>query len=95
MPYQRDSFPEDVFCLHKYEPSGIYQSDQDQKCLRISEKTDDSIGVIAAKCGFTTNSTFNRNFRHLLGVTPMEWRKRPENYEQELLKFEIHSEKGW
>lgn len=59
------------------------------------KRTDDSIGAIASKCGFTTNSTFNRNFRHLLGVTPMEWRKRPENYEQELLKFEIHSEKGW
>lgn len=55
------------------------------------KKTDDSIGVIAAKCGFTTNSTFNRNFRHLLGVTPMEWRKRPENYEQELLKGSLHS----
>lgn len=59
------------------------------------KKTDDSIAAIASKCGFSTNSTFNRNFRHLLGVTPMEWRKRPENYEQELLKFEIHSEKGW
>lgn len=59
------------------------------------KKTDESIGVIASKCGFTTNSTFNRNFMHLLGVTPKEWRKRPENYEQELLKFEIHYEKGW
>ena len=30
-----------------------------------------------------------------IGVTPVEWRKRPENYEQQLLNFNIHSEKGW
>ena len=29
------------------------------------------------------------------GMTPLEWRKRPENYEQQLLKFDIHSEEGW
>ena len=27
-----------------------------------------------------------------MGVTPVEWRKRPENYEQQLLDFDIHSE---
>jgi len=25
----------------------------------------------------------------------VEWRKRPENYEQRLLNYEIHTEKGW
>lgn len=59
------------------------------------QKTDDSIADIAGKCGFTTNSTFNRNFRQMMGMTPAEWRKRPENYEQQLFKFNIHSEEGW
>lgn len=59
------------------------------------QKTDESITDIAHKCGFTTSSTFNRNFKQVMGVTPMEWRKRPENYEQQLLKFNIHSEEGW
>ena len=59
------------------------------------KRTDEPIAEIAVKCGFSTNSTFNRNFKQLLGVTPMEWRKRPENYERQLLKFEIHSEEGW
>ncbi|MFR6458571.1 MAG: hypothetical protein ACLUPG_19160 [Roseburia faecis] len=40
-------------------------------------------------------STFNRNFKQMMGVTPVEWRKRPENYEQRLLNYEIHIEKGW
>lgn len=59
------------------------------------QKTDDSVADIAHKCGFTTNSTFNRNFKQIMGVTPNEWRKRPENYEQQLLNYEIHSEEGW
>ena len=61
----------------------------------LLETTDDPVADIAHKCGFTTNSTFNRNFKQLMGVTPLEWRKRPESYEQQLLRFDIHSEKGW
>ena len=59
------------------------------------KKTNDPMDVVAQKVGFTTTSTFNRNFRQLMGMSPAEWRKRPENYEQQLLKFDIHSEKGW
>ena len=59
------------------------------------KKTDEPVAMIAAKCGFSVSSTFNRNFRHVMGVTPAEWRKRPENYEQQILKFQIHSEEGW
>lgn len=61
----------------------------------LLQKTDDPVADIAHKCGFTTNSTFNRNFKQLTGVTPGEWRKRPESYEQQLLNFDIHSEEGW
>lgn len=66
-----------------------------QAACELLKKTDEPVADIAHKCGFTTNSTFNRNFKHLMGVTPVEWRKRPENYEQQLLNFNIHSEKGW
>ena len=34
------------------------------------KRTDEPIAEIAVKCGFSTNSTFNRNFKQLLGVTP-------------------------
>ena len=61
----------------------------------LLQKTDEPVADIAHKCGFTTNSTFNRNFKQRMGVTPVEWRKRPENYEQQLLNFDIHSEEGW
>ena len=61
----------------------------------LLQKTDEPVADIAHKCGFTTNSTFNRNFKQLMGVTPVEWRKRPENYEQQLLNLDIHLEEGW
>ena len=61
----------------------------------LLQKTDEPVADIAHKCGFITNSTFNRNFKQLMGVTPVEWRKRPENYEQQLLNFDIHLEEGW
>ncbi|MGN1191443.1 MAG: AraC family transcriptional regulator [Dorea sp.] len=66
-----------------------------QTACEYLKKTDASISDIAHKCGFSTLSTFNRNFKQIKGVTPGEWRKRPENFEQQLLKFEIHSEEGW
>ena len=61
----------------------------------LLQKTEDPVADIAHKCGFTTNSTFNRNFKQIMGVTPIEWRKRPESYEQQQLNFDIHSEEGW
>lgn len=66
-----------------------------QTACEYLKKTDESVADIAEKCGFLTNSTFNRNFRQIMGVTPVEWRKRPEHYEQQLLKYEVHSEEGW
>lgn len=59
------------------------------------KKTDVPVSDIAYKCGFTTMSTFNRNFKQIMGIAPYEWRKRPENYEQQLLKFQIYSQAGW
>nr|WP_294493250.1 AraC family transcriptional regulator [uncultured Mediterraneibacter sp.] len=59
------------------------------------KRTNESVADIAVKCGFSTNSTFNRNFKQFVGVSPMEFRKRPEHYERQLLQYEIHTEEGW
>lgn len=59
------------------------------------KRTDDFVTDIANKCGFATFSTFSRNFKKIMGVSPNEWRKRPDNYEQQILKSNIHSEAGW
>ena len=76
-------------------PLELYNLVRIRAACEYLKKTDEPVAMIAAKCGFSVGSTFNRNFRHVMGVTPAEWRKRPENYEQQILKFQIHSEEGW
>lgn len=66
-----------------------------QTACELLKTTDKPVSDIVHQCGFTTNSTFNRNFKQIMGMSPIEWRKRPENYEHQLLNFEIHSEEGW
>ncbi len=66
-----------------------------QAACEYLKKTDEPVAMIAAKCGFTVSSTFNRNFLQIMGVTPAQWRNRPENYEQQILKYQIRSEEGW
>ena len=66
-----------------------------QTACEYLRRTDDYVTDVANKCGFSTFSTFSRNFKKITGVSPNEWRKRPDNYEQQLLKSQIHSEKGW
>lgn len=58
-------------------------------------KTNLPVSDVALHCGFITISTFNRNFRRILEVSPQEWRSAPENYEQKLLKFDIKTKEGW
>ena len=66
-----------------------------QAACNFLKKTDEQIADIAHKVGFATVSTFNRNFKQFMGVSPNEWRSRPEQYEQQILKFRVHSEEGW
>lgn len=59
------------------------------------KKTDASVADIAYKCGFINVSTFNRNFKKITGKNPNSWRKSPENFERQILKYDVYSEKGW
>jgi AraC-like DNA-binding protein len=65
-----------------------------QACDEL-RKTNDSISAIAIKSGFTTLSTFNRNFKNVMGISPKEWRKDPEHYERKLLEYKIETNEGW
>lgn len=48
-----------------------------QACNEL-RRTSDSINVIATRTGFSSLSTFNRNFRQIAGFTPQQFRKHPE-----------------
>lgn len=46
-----------------------------QKAQNLLEATDLPIGQIMAECGFQNQSSFNRVFRELCGISPREYRK--------------------
>ena len=66
-----------------------------QMACDLLQMSNDPIADIAYKTGFETLTTFNRNFKKILGISPREWRNHPENYERKLLKYNIQTEEGW
>lgn len=66
-----------------------------RKACDLIKKTGNSMEEIAVKVGFTTTSTFNRNFKRITGTSPYQWKKQPDNYESRLIECNILIEKGW
>lgn len=66
-----------------------------QRACDLMKKTNDSMDLVAVKCGFSTTSTFNRNFKKYLNTSPYQWKINPGNYEYKLLNFRISALKGW
>lgn len=61
----------------------------------LMKTSDDSMASVALKSGFSTVSTFDRNFKAVIGVTPYQWKKDPKNYESRLLEVNVSVQKGW
>jgi AraC-like DNA-binding protein len=66
-----------------------------QMACEIMKKTSCTMDEVAMKSGFAATCTFNRNFKKIVGITPYQWKKNPENYESKLMKFHISALKGW
>ena len=66
-----------------------------KKACELIDKTNISMEEVAEKVGFMTPSTFNRNFRRIIGTSPYQWKKRPDNHEGKLLEYKISALKGW
>lgn len=66
-----------------------------QKACEIMKKGTESMEIVAEKCGFLNVSTFNRNFKKFIGITPYQWKIGPENYEVMLTKYHIAPRQGW
>ncbi|MDD5704756.1 MAG: AraC family transcriptional regulator [Kiritimatiellae bacterium] len=43
---------------------------------RLMEASDGTLTEIAARCGFTSTYAFSRTFKHVMGLSPSEWRVR-------------------
>lgn len=50
-----------------------------QKSCELLKTTDDSMDSVAMKCGFSTTSTLNRNFKKYMGTSPYQWKLSLEN----------------
>ena len=66
-----------------------------QKACEMLKKSNDSVRNIAIKVGYPTASTFDRNFKKIINMSPNEWRNSAENYEGKLLNYNISTLKGW
>lgn len=54
-----------------------------------------SMAEVAYRVGYGNVSTFNRNFKRMMGITPYQWKKSPENYAGRMMDFKISALKGW
>jgi AraC-like DNA-binding protein len=61
----------------------------------ILRSTNKTIRDVTFDTGFTSVSTFQRNFRKYVGMATHEWRHNPENYEYKLLQYKINTYEGW
>ena len=66
-----------------------------QKACYLIRKTNCSMADIAFQTGFENVSTFNRNFRKFLEMTPYQWKKSSENYKDKFTRYKISAQKGW
>lgn len=66
-----------------------------QKSCEIMRRTDHSMDQVAAECGFSTTSTFNRNFRKYMNTSPYQWKRGRTNYEGRMLDYHVLAMRGW
>ena len=65
-----------------------------RNACRLMQKRDCPMDMVAVECGFPTTSTFTRNFKKFMDITPYQWKLSESNYESQLLNFEIIATKG-
>lgn len=66
-----------------------------QQACDMMKKTDYSMEDVAGRVGYTTVSTFNRNFRKIIGTSPYQYKKNSMNYQGKLLNARVSAKKGW
>lgn len=66
----------------------------DKACFLI-EREDMSMEEISYRVGYQTQSSFNRNFRRLTGMSPYQWKKKKTKQEGILKNYQISAMKGW
>lgn len=66
-----------------------------RKACRLISRKNCSMVHVAAECGFPSVSTFTRNFKRFLGVTPYQWKLQRASSAGHLPEYNISVRKGW
>jgi AraC-like DNA-binding protein len=66
-----------------------------QQACELMKTTHHSMEEIAARVGYTTASTFNRNFKKIVGTSPYQYKKNSDDYQGKLLNIKVSAKKGW
>lgn len=66
-----------------------------KKSCELIRRSRYSMEEVAVRVGYPTVSTFNRNFRKIVGTSPYQYKKNRDNYEGKLLNFKVSAKKGW
>ncbi len=66
-----------------------------KNACRIIQEEDVSMEDVSHRVGYQTSSTFNRNFRKLLDMTPYQWKSQTQTSEGRLANYKISAQKGW
>ncbi|MEG0863517.1 MAG: AraC family transcriptional regulator [Clostridia bacterium] len=66
-----------------------------EMACNLLRTTEYNMEIISSQVGYTSISSFERNFHQVTGLTPTQWRKSPENYEQKLRNYQIAPFQGW
>ncbi len=61
----------------------------------LMKKSNLSMGEIAVRAGYISISTFNRNFRKIVGTSPYQYKKNSDAYQGKLLNARVSAKKGW
>lgn len=66
-----------------------------RKACTLMNKSNNPMESISYEVGFKNESTFIRNLKKILGITPYQWKISANNSEGKLNNFRITAQKGW
>lgn len=66
-----------------------------QMACDLMRKGNEHMEQVAQRVGYETISTFNRNFRKIIGMSPYQWKIKTEQEIEKVGDYHISAKKGW
>lgn len=66
-----------------------------QAACDFMKKKDCYMEEVAVNVGYQTMSTFNRNFKQIMGITPYQWKKEMDSELGRTEHYRVSAKKGW